>query len=124
MIKCRNIIFVYNAKGGRWNYIIDTAHKYISPNTYECNLCQITYDLKMRKHWKEYVEKSPHKLQFLHSEELNQFGLTHYKDQLPICIERINNNYKILISKEEMDNYKDEFELINSLEIKLKTHNT
>lgn len=42
----RNIIFIYNAKGGQWNYLIDTLHKYLSPKTYECNLCQITYDLK------------------------------------------------------------------------------
>ena len=43
----RNIIFVYNAKGGKWNYILDTVHKYASPSTYECNLCKITHDLKI-----------------------------------------------------------------------------
>ena len=52
----KKIIFVYNAKGGKWNYILDTAHKYASPSTYECNLCQITHDLKMRKPWKDYVD--------------------------------------------------------------------
>ena len=45
----RNIIFVYNAKGGKWNYILDTVHKYASPSTYECNLCKITHDLKMKE---------------------------------------------------------------------------
>ena len=65
----KKLIFVYNAKGGKWNYILDTAHKYASPSTYDCNLCQITHDLKMRKPWKDYVDRSPHELIFLHLEE-------------------------------------------------------
>ena len=115
----KKIIFVYNAKGGKWNYILDTAHKYISPNTYECNLCQITYDLKMRKSWKNYVDKTPHEFIFLHLEELDDFGLHEYEDQLPICLEEKNGKYEVLISKLEMNDYKNEFDLIKSLEEKL-----
>ena len=54
----KNIIFVYNAKGGKWNYILDTVHKYASPSTYDCNLCKITYNLKMRGAWKKFIEGS------------------------------------------------------------------
>ena len=115
----KKIIFVYNAKGGKWNYILDTAHKYASPSTYECNLCQITHDLKMRKPWRDYIDSSPHELRFLHLEELEDFGLNDYKDQLPICLEEINGKYEILISKQEMHEYKSEFDLINSLNDKL-----
>ena len=57
MTKQKEIYFIYNAKGGKWNYIVDTVHKYVSPNTYECNLCQITYDLKMKRAWKDFIEK-------------------------------------------------------------------
>ena len=124
MYKNKNIFFIYNAKGGRWNYIIDTIHKYASPKTYECNLCQITYDLKMRKSWREYIEKSPHQFNFLHSEDLPQFGLMDYKEQLPICLEKINGKYKILITKEKMNDFKSEFDLIKYLKEVLKTHNT
>ena len=77
----KNIIFIYNAKGGQWNYLIDTLHKYLSPKTYECNLCQITYDLKMRKAWKDFIEESPHNYKFLHLEELSEFGLEAYVKQ-------------------------------------------
>jgi len=34
MIKKKEIYFVYNARGGKWNYIVDTIHKYASPSTY------------------------------------------------------------------------------------------
>ena len=88
MTKQKEIYFIYNAKGGKWNYIVDTVHKYVSPSTYECSLCQITYDLKMKKAWKDFVEKTPHKFYFLHSEELSDHGLEKYENQLPICLEK------------------------------------
>ena len=112
----RNIIFVYNAKGGKWNYILDTVHKYASPSTYECNLCKITHDLKMKEAWKKFIESSPHNFKFLHLEELEEYNLLDYKNDLPICVEKNSGEYKILINKDQMNKYKDEFELINILE--------
>ena len=112
----RNIIFVYNAKGGKWNYILDTVHKYASPSTYECNLCKITHDLKMKDAWRKFIESSPHNFKFLHLEELEEHNLLNYKNDLPICVEENCGEYKILINKEQMNKYKDEFELINILE--------
>ena len=115
----KNIIFIYNAKGGQWNYLIDTLHKYLSPKTYECNLCQITYDLKMRKAWKDFIEESPHDYKFLHLEELSDFGLEGFINELPICLEELNEKYNVLIDKNEMNSFQDEFELIKSLKKKL-----
>ena len=115
MTKQKEIYFIYNAKGGKWNYIVDTVHKYVSPSTYECNLCQITYDLKMKKAWKDFVEKTPHKFHFLHLEELSDHGLEKYKNQLPICLEKNSIEIKIIIDKETMDKFKKEFDLINNL---------
>ena len=112
----RNIIFVYNAKGGKWNYILDTVHKYASPSTYECNLCKITHDLKMKEAWRKFIESSPHHFKFLHLEELEEYNLLKYKNDLPICVEENSGEYKILINKDQMNKYKDEFELINILE--------
>jgi hypothetical protein len=115
----RNIIFIYNAKGGQWNYLIDTLHKYLSPKTYECNLCQITYDLKMRKAWKEFIEESPHNYKFLHLEELSEFSLEAYVNDLPICLEELNGKHDVLIDKNEMNSFQNEHQLIQSLKTKL-----
>ena len=112
----KNIIFIYNAKGGKWNYILDTVHKYASPSTYDCNLCKITHDLKMRESWKKFIESSPHNFKFLHSEELEEFNLLNYIDDLPICLEEKEGKYKLLIDKKQMNEFKNEFELINILE--------
>ena len=93
----------------------DTFHKYVSPRTYACSLCQITYDLKMKKSWKDFVEKTPHIFYFLHSEELSDHGLKKYENQLPICLEKNSKEFKIIIDKETMDTFKKEFDLINNL---------
>jgi len=42
-MKIDRLIFVYNAESGTMNSAIDFAHKMLSPETYECNLCRITY---------------------------------------------------------------------------------
>ena len=115
----KKLIFIYNAKGGQWNYLIDTLHKYLSPKTYECNLCQITYDLKMRKAWKDFIEESPHDYKFLHLGELSEFGLENFINDLPICLEETNGKQNVLIDKNEKNSFQNEHELIESLKAKL-----
>ena len=46
------LVFCYNAKSGFKNGLIDLFHKTISPKTYPCNLCAITYTYKKREKWK------------------------------------------------------------------------
>ena len=48
----RKFIFIYNAKGGRWNSTLDLVHKYVSPSTYKCSLCKITFNIGMKEKWK------------------------------------------------------------------------
>ena len=69
----------------------------------------------MKEAWKKFIESSPHNFKFLHLEELEEYNLLNYKNDLPICVEENSGEYKILINKDQMNKYKDEFELINIL---------
>ena len=80
----REFIFIYNAKGGKFHEALDLIHKYVSPSTYKCSLCMITYNVKMKEIWKNFISSSNHKFKFLHIEDLLQFNLETYKDQLYI----------------------------------------
>ncbi len=52
------IQFIYNAKNGWANSIFDLAHKLISPDTYQCNLCKITNGaFSENKKFRELKEK-------------------------------------------------------------------
>jgi len=69
----KTILFVYNADSGLFNTLTDIAHKIFAPETYECNLCAITYgNFAMRAEWKEFLETLEHELEFLHRDEFSE----------------------------------------------------
>lgn len=70
------IQFIYNAKGNWANSIFDLAHKIISPDTYECNLCKITHDaFTESKKFKELKQK--YRITLWH---IDDYELKHQKE--------------------------------------------
>lgn len=68
----RQLLFVYNATAGLGHALLDSVHKVLSPHTYPCTLCGLTYGLiSMRPEWKEFLQQLPLPARFL------------YRDQLP-----------------------------------------
>jgi hypothetical protein len=64
------LIFVYNAADGVFAAIGDAVHKVVSPDTYPCSLCAITYGaLRMRPEWRAYLKSLPYPARFLHRGE-------------------------------------------------------
>lgn len=49
-------VFVYNADAGLANALLDWGHKLVSPSTYACSLCGVTYGhLGMRAEWRTFI---------------------------------------------------------------------
>jgi hypothetical protein len=71
------LLFVYNADSGLVNGIMDLWHKTVSPQTYACNLCAVTYGpLGMRREWRDFVAGLGRPVEFLHRDELERrFGV-------------------------------------------------
>ena len=70
MSAIEQIIFVYNADAGFFSTLSDFTHKIFSPETYQCNLCKITYgNFAMKKAWKEFLASLPQQKIFLHKDE-------------------------------------------------------
>jgi hypothetical protein len=72
------LIFVYNADGGILNMFKELIHKNVSPDTYPCSLCAVTYDnLGMKREWKQFVRGLGREVEFLHRDELaREHGIT------------------------------------------------
>jgi hypothetical protein len=65
------LVFVYNAESGLFAALTDMAHKVFSPQTYQCNLCALTYStFGMRQSWKRFLETLDRPMEFLHADEL------------------------------------------------------
>jgi hypothetical protein len=67
------LIFVYNADSGYVSTLLDIGHKIVNPETYSCNLCQMTFDtFSENKKWKEFRESSAIDMEFLHRDEFEE----------------------------------------------------
>lgn len=74
----KELILVYNADSGFFNVIKDVLHKIISPSTYQCNLCALTYGtVKMKDEWKKFIDKLRIPADFLHRDEFLRMLKTH-----------------------------------------------
>jgi hypothetical protein len=63
----RQMVFVYNADGGRLNAIMDSAQKLFAPSTYQCSLCAITHGMvSTRSEWRDYMRNLPYETRFYH----------------------------------------------------------
>lgn len=67
------LVFVYNADSGLVSTLLDIGHKIVSPSTYECRLCALTYSIfSMRDEWRRFVAHLGVPVEFLHRDELER----------------------------------------------------
>lgn len=121
----QKLLFVYNADSGIRNAILDGAHKVLSPSTYSCSLCALTYGVLTEKRlWKTFREKMQAmggKLQFLYKDEFgkiyrSKFG---HKFTYPIVLVEGNSGFEILVGTQELNSLETAKDLIALLEGRL-----
>ena len=115
----KELIFIYNAKSGLVNELIDFAHKIVSPQTYECNLCAVTYGtFTMKNRWANYIDSLPIEYVFTYKDKLVSEELK--KVKLPSVFFRDGEKFEELISANEINIINDLEDLITVLETRLK----
>lgn len=61
------LVFVYNANAGLLAGALDSIHKTLSPDTYACDLCELTHGIfNMRPQWRQYLKELPIEASFYH----------------------------------------------------------
>lgn len=101
----QKLLFIYNADSGLGNMLLDGAHKILSPDTYACSLCSLTYGAFSEKsEWKKFRTKSAIPMDFLHKDEFNEqyaskFG---HKFTFPIVLAETRLGLEIVITTEEL----------------------
>jgi len=111
----RRLIFVYNANSGKLNTWLDSAHKIVSPKTYQCRLCDLTYGIfKENEDWARFresvISSNPDLLlEFLH---IDEFEKKYWSKWLP------KYDYPIILEKsEEEQDYNDGFGTNSGLDV-------
>lgn len=64
------LVFVYNARSDLFSRAADFAHKFISPHTYSCGLCNLTHGhFGMHREWAHFIQNLPVQVRFLYKDQ-------------------------------------------------------
>ena len=117
----KSLLFVYNADTGLFSVVTDYAHKILSPKTYPCNLCALTYgNMGMNKKWKEFIAALTIPIEFLHRDEFVKLH-TVSETQLPAAFVKKGESITMLITSGEINECTSVDALIALVTKKLET---
>jgi len=115
-MKINGLIFVYNAKIGAINSLLDYLHKAISPSTYNCSLCTLTYNNYGEiKIWKQFIQSLKIPVYFKYADHLPKLGLS-FETKLPAVF---NTDLSIVLSSQEINGCKSTDSLIELIKKRL-----
>ncbi|MGY8885383.1 MAG: GTPase [Flavobacteriales bacterium] len=112
------LLFVYNANSGKLSALLDGLHKMVSPSTYDCNLCAMTFGHFLEDPtWKEFREKSENEMKFYHKDEfLKQFRSKWLpKYNFPVVLFEENGELGVFIDSVELNNLESTPQLIATI---------
>ncbi len=111
----KQFIFVYNADAGILNMAADWLHKIVSPKTYPCSLCALTYGhFGEKKEWRQFLEELSIDAVFLHKDEFEEQypGVVF---ELPCVLVKENDHLSEALSASDMNTMKTLSELKSGL---------
>lgn len=113
--------FVYNANSGRLNAVKDSLHKWLSPETYDCDLCALTHNSFAEvAAWKSFRESAEIPMHFYHKDEFNQQFRSKWlpKYDFPLILIEADRGLEIFIAADELKQLESVEALIGTIENK------
>ncbi|WP_276165645.1 GTPase [Zobellia alginiliquefaciens] len=102
----QKLVFIYNANSGLKSSLLDSAHKILSPSTYDCNLCDITFGVfTENKVWRKFREETDLEMEFLHKDEYQKQYASKFgnKFTFPIILAQTSDDLQVFVGTEEMN---------------------
>jgi len=112
------LIFVYNADSGFKNLVVDAAHKILSPKTYPCKLCDLTYGkFRENRAWKKFRKQANVDMKFLHADEFENLYKSKFRPAFKLPVVLIEDQYdlQILISDKSLAEIENVDQLIKNI---------
>lgn len=115
-----DLLIVYNANSGPFAMLADALHKVISPATYPCSLCAVTYGpVAMRGSWRRFLDRLPNAKRFYHRDDFAA-DFPGVELALPaILTHRSGEAPEVLVSAAELDSAADLASLMALVENRL-----
>ena len=117
----RNLVFIYNAESGGLNAVLDYVHKLVSPDTYDCNLCKLTYDnFGQLKRWNDFLINHNISADYYYRDHLIQIGMNPRIDLPAVFL----NDKSLLLGAREINSFKTLEALIEGVRKKIYNQKT
>ena len=114
------LIFVYNANAGLMAGILDSVHKTVSPETYPCSLCAISYGaFAVKPRWREWLKTLPMPMHFYHRPDFHLAFPSAHSMALPLVALDRDGHLELLLDAEQLDALEDLEGLIAAMEVRL-----
>jgi hypothetical protein len=116
-----SLVFVYNAKPGVVAGLMDTIHKTLSPDTYACDLCAITYGaFSMRPEWRDWLKAQPWTAEFAYRDAFRAANAAVAEVPLPAIFTRdASGALTLLVDAPALDAAESIADLIGTIETAL-----
>ena len=101
----RTLHFVYNADSGTLNAVKDSLHKWLSPETYDCDLCALTHDaFQENKAWRTFRESAEIPMCFHHRDEFEKTFRSKWlpKYDFPAVLLESEHGLELMIAADEL----------------------
>jgi hypothetical protein len=113
------LVFVYNANAGIAAGIMDSIHKTLSPATYLCSLCAITYGaVRMEPNWKAWLKAQSFESVFYHRPDFRA-AYPDLEVDLPVVLIERDGTVMPLVRADEFSNAPNVGALIALIESRL-----
>ena len=117
-----SLVFVWNADEGILNSIKDSLHKWISPHTYSCKLCELTHGFfNEKKAWRTFLDSHGAPAFFFYRDTFESSGIPGFLTMgFPLVLERRQGQWHILMDSEALQEITNLSGLILTLEQRTK----
>jgi hypothetical protein len=111
------LLFVYNAPEGVFAAIGDAIHKTLSPATYPCSLCAISYGaVRMRPAWQAHLRALPYATRFFHRPDFHRALPALVDVELPAILIDDGTGPRVIVDATTLNRVGDVDELIDVLD--------
>lgn len=104
------LLFVWNADEGWWHGLMDSLQKVLSPNTYSCKLCQLTYGIAGPKaEWSAFLDALERPVAFYHRDQFMKSPVASEVPnlELPAVLLHTSDSWNIHVCRREIMALKD-----------------
>lgn len=111
------LLIVYNAGEGLAAALIDAVHKAVSPATYPCSLCAVSYGaVAMRPEWRAYLRALPFPVRFHHRPDFRRAYPALATLPLPAILLDTGEGARVLVDAATLNRIADVPSLIATLD--------